>query len=101
MSAQVLPTDVPVPEPECFSKAAWVKSEGKQTTECVDAIFSAGTAAEACIQVEQSRLWTWLLQTLVVVWCSSGLLLGVVVVWWWEWLLGAYTRKLAPSQLFG
>lgn len=30
MSAQVLPTDVLVPEPECFSKAGWVKSEEKQ-----------------------------------------------------------------------
>lgn len=101
VSAQVLPADVPVPEPECFSKAARVKSEAKQTIECVDAVFSAGTAAEVCIQVEQSRLRTWLLQMSVVVWCSSGLLLGVVLVWWWEWLLGAYTRKLAPSQLFG
>lgn len=55
---------------------------------------------EACIQVEQSRLWTLLSQALGLVWWSSGLLLSVLVQRW-EWLLGAYTRKMALSQLFG
>lgn len=73
---------------------------GKASVECVDAIFSARTAWEACIRVEQSRLRAPLSQMLGLVRGSSGLPRGVLLQRW-ERLLGASAGKLAPSQLFG